>query len=108
MDPALSRPGRVDLKVKIDHCSDYQLTELFRRFFGAIEPRAATGAAAPAGPPESSKADSALSIDSLAAEFVQAVRRTGRPASPAQVQAHFLLYKKDPRAAVRTAGSLNA
>ena len=114
MDAALSRPGRVDLRVKVDHCSDHQLAELFRRFYGAREPRAATSAATPAagvsasaGSAKVPEADDAL-VESLAAAFVQAVRRTGRPASPAQVQAHFLLYKKDARAAVRTAETLNA
>lgn len=105
LDAALSRPGRVDLKVKIDHCSDYQLSELFRRFYGALEPRAATGSPTASASTESRAADSAL-IESLATAFVQSVRRTGRHASPAQVQAHFLLYKQDPRAAVRTAEAL--
>eukprot|EP01100_Stratorugosa_tubuloviscum_P014119 TRINITY_DN737_c7_g1_i1.p1 TRINITY_DN737_c7_g1~~TRINITY_DN737_c7_g1_i1.p1 ORF type:complete len:217 (-),score=74.57 TRINITY_DN737_c7_g1_i1:69-719(-) len=37
LDPALIRPGRVDLKVKIDLATPYQLSEMFVKFFPDID-----------------------------------------------------------------------
>lgn len=34
LDPALIRPGRVDLKELIDDATSHQVSELFRRFYG--------------------------------------------------------------------------
>lgn len=34
LDPALIRPGRVDLKELIDDATPHQVSELFRRFYG--------------------------------------------------------------------------
>jgi len=33
LDPALVRPGRVDLRLKIGHCNEDQIQRLFRNFF---------------------------------------------------------------------------
>ena len=35
LDPALLRPGRCDVQVKIDNASEKQIIEIFRRFFPA-------------------------------------------------------------------------
>ena len=33
LDPALTRPGRVDLKLELGHCRPPEISKLFRRFF---------------------------------------------------------------------------
>ena len=33
LDPALIRPGRVDFKSYIGHCTDYQLRKMFQKFY---------------------------------------------------------------------------
>ncbi|EGG24904.1 AAA ATPase domain-containing protein [Cavenderia fasciculata] len=35
LSPALIRPGRIDVKVKFDYATTYQVTQMFNRFFGA-------------------------------------------------------------------------
>lgn len=37
LDPALIRPGRVDLKEIIEDATPYQASELFRRFYGGAD-----------------------------------------------------------------------
>lgn len=37
LDPALIRPGRVDLSVLIDDATPAQAKKLFRRFYGRVE-----------------------------------------------------------------------
>ncbi|KAK7103843.1 mitochondrial chaperone BCS1-like [Littorina saxatilis] len=71
LDPALVRPGRVDMKELVDHCTDYQLTQMFLRFY-----------------PEEP--------ESHAAEFARLVISTGKPVSAAQVQGFFMMHKTDP------------
>lgn len=68
MDPALIRPGRVDVKVLIDYCSDYQLQNMFLRFY-ADEP------------------------EHRAAEFAEKVKQKLGQVSPAQVQGFFMFHK---------------
>eukprot|EP01133_Synstelium_polycarpum_P013685 gene13685-16122_t len=36
LSPALIRPGRVDIKIKFDYASKYQVTQMFDRFFGDV------------------------------------------------------------------------
>ncbi|KAK3792271.1 hypothetical protein RRG08_007350 [Elysia crispata] len=71
LDKALIRPGRVDLKQIIDFASEYQLTEMFRRFYPEQ--------------PESSAKTFSFSVLSL-----------DHPVSAAQVQGFFMLHKQDP------------
>jgi chaperone BCS1 len=40
LDPALVRPGRVDLQVKLDYASFHQMEELFMRFHPTQRPLA--------------------------------------------------------------------
>lgn len=74
LDPALIRPGRVDLKEYVGHCSPHQLEQMFFRFYGLNEEMAV-----------------------LAKEFVEQIVKQNRPVSPAQIQGFFMFHKlSDP------------
>ncbi|PNI70870.1 BCS1L isoform 8, partial [Pan troglodytes] len=81
LDPALIRPGRVDLKEYVGYCSHWQLTQMFQRFYPGQAP-------------------------SLAENFAEHVLRATNQISPAQVQGYFMLYKNDPVGAIHNAESL--
>lgn len=73
LDPALIRPGRVDVKEYIGPCSQYQIEQMFLRFYRDEK-------------------------DLLQAKtFAEAVEQCKKPVSPAQIQGYFMLYKQDPR-----------
>ena len=78
LDPALIRPGRVDVKQLIGWCSQQQIKRLFTKFF-----------------PEASgdQADS----------FCLKVLSGGRNISAAQIQTHLLLHKDDIKTAIEYA-----
>uniref|UniRef100_A0A5S6R657 Mitochondrial chaperone BCS1 n=1 Tax=Trichuris muris TaxID=70415 RepID=A0A5S6R657_TRIMR len=42
LDPALIRPGRVDVKQHVSYCTDYQLETMFARFYPGEDPSMAT------------------------------------------------------------------
>lgn len=68
LDPALIRPGRVDVKEYIGWCSPYQLEMMFLRFYkGARE---------------------------QAKQFADTVAAQAKPVSPAQIQAYFMFHKQ--------------
>jgi len=69
LDPALIRPGRVDIKEFIGHCTRYQLEQMYRRFYN--------------GP----------GVDSFATQFADNVEKFNKPVSPAQVQGYFMIHK---------------
>lgn len=71
LDPALIRPGRVDLKSYVGYCSEHQLLEMFNRFYKHEE----------------------LDEVNCAQKFTNAVIKTGRPVSPAQIQGYFMKHK---------------
>ena len=71
LDKALIRPGRVDLKEMIGFASEYQLIEMFRRFYPEQ--------------PESRAKDFSASVVSLEYQV-----------SAAQIQGFFMLHKHDP------------
>ncbi|XP_030383526.1 mitochondrial chaperone BCS1 [Scaptodrosophila lebanonensis] len=68
LDPALIRPGRIDLKEYIGHCTHFQLKEMFKKFYG---------------PHENTKAN----------EFADRVISFHHPVSPAQIQGFFMKHK---------------
>ncbi|KAI7871888.1 BCS1 N terminal-domain-containing protein [Spinellus fusiger] len=78
LDPALIRPGRVDLKEYLGNASDYQLRMMFMRFYGPCS--------------------------DLADAFVARVR--GHSVSTASLQGHFVYYKDQPEKAIAHADSL--
>lgn len=81
LDPALIRPGRVDVKEKIDWATEYQLRQMFQRFY----------------PDQSSAA---------AQKFAQTILAHGKPVSMAGVQGLFMFYKNDPAAVISNTDTL--
>lgn len=75
LDSALTRPGRVDIKVLIDNASDNQIRRAFNRFY-----------------PNDSQ---------LTEEFLAHVRSDPRPVSMARIQAHFLLHRDNALDTIR-------
>lgn len=76
LDPALIRPGRVDFRQQIGHCSREQLRKMFANFY-------------PDSTPEEAQ------------EFSAAV--DGGEVSAAQVQGFFMFFKQSGRAAIENA-----
>ncbi|XP_017786459.1 PREDICTED: mitochondrial chaperone BCS1 [Nicrophorus vespilloides] len=76
LDPALIRPGRVDLKEHIGWCSQEQLEQMFLRFYKT----------------ENSGIN--------AASFAEKVVSFNKPVSPAQVQGYFMFHKRASEAEV--------
>lgn len=70
LDPALVRPGRVDLKEYIGYCTEHQLEEMFKRFYMTDRPE-------------------------LPCQFASDVLKLCPNVSPAQVQGFFMRHKKD-------------
>ncbi|KAJ7405245.1 Mitochondrial chaperone BCS1 [Willisornis vidua] len=81
LDPALVRPGRVDLKQYMGHCSRWQLSCMFQRFYPE-QPLAA------------------------AEQFAEQALAVSKQISAAQVQGHFMLYKMDPEGAILNISSI--
>ena len=82
LDPALIRPGRVDLRVLIDNVSPSQAKNLFLKFYDGQE-------------------DYAEEFKSLISTL-----DPNRTISAAQLQGHFVLYKDSPADAVKNFKSL--
>ncbi|VDP91014.1 unnamed protein product [Echinostoma caproni] len=109
LDAALIRPGRVDMRVHIDHCNRFQLERMFSRFYPS-SPTAPT--ISKVGPGDnfcglgatdlSSPTDKSHpvpdDIHPLASQF--AAQLEGVTVSSAQVQGYLLLYKDNPTGAL--------
>lgn len=74
LDPAILRPGRIDYRMLIDNASEYQIREMFLRFYEG----------------EENKAE----------QFVNKSRELGVSISTAQLQGLFVYNKNDPDAAL--------
>lgn len=77
LDPALIRPGRIDMKEYLGNATDYQIRQMFLRFY---------------------------EDETLADQFVEKLR--GKDISTASLQGHFVYYKDKPKEAVDQADSL--
>lgn len=77
LDPALIRPGRVDVKEYLGYASPYQMRQMFLRFYGGLEENAAT--------------------------FAQILSDYNKPLSTAYLQGLFVSNKEDPGSALREA-----
>jgi len=82
LDPALIRPGRIDVKREISHVTSSQLASMFIRFY-------------PDSPPE------------MAREFAAEALKTQDALSAAQVQALFMFYKENPEHALKMANIIH-
>lgn len=76
LDPALIRPGRVDVKEYVGYCTRHQLEQMFMRFYAGEE-----GA-------------------KNAKVFADNVLQEGRNVSPAQVQGYFMIHKMSDQVTV--------
>jgi chaperone BCS1 len=76
LDPALVRPGRVDLKEHVGYATKQQLIRAFARFY----PQAAT---------------------EMSVEFADRTSACSQTVSMAQVQGYFLLFKDEPDQALQ-------
>ena len=77
LDPALIRPGRVDMKEYLGNASDLQIRQMFMRFYDDKK---------------------------LADAFV--AKTSGKDISTASLQGHFVYYKDKPQEAVDQAETL--
>ncbi|KAH7339137.1 P-loop containing nucleoside triphosphate hydrolase protein [Rhizoctonia solani] len=84
LDPALSRPGRMDVKVEYSHSTQWQAEQLFRLFY-----------------PLESDAEKGL-IDQHAQAFASAV--PPQKLSVAQLQGYLMRYKGEPEQAAKDVG----
>uniref|UniRef100_A0AAF5HYV2 Mitochondrial chaperone BCS1 n=1 Tax=Strongyloides stercoralis TaxID=6248 RepID=A0AAF5HYV2_STRER len=76
LDPALIRPGRVDVKEYFGYCTPKMIEQLFDRFYGEM----------------------ALTEDRT--KFVEIVSKFSGDVSPAQIQGLLLMYKDKPKEAI--------
>ncbi|XP_048339539.1 mitochondrial chaperone BCS1 isoform X3 [Sphaerodactylus townsendi] len=81
LDPALVRPGRVDLKQYVGYCSQWQLVRMFQRFYPEQQP-------------------------AMAQQFAEQAPVVSDQISAAQVQGHFMQYKADPDGAIKNMQAL--
>jgi mitochondrial chaperone BCS1 len=81
LDPALIRPGRVDVKEYFGHATPHQMKAMFLRFYGGPEGRAQ--------------------------EFANIVSRGPEPVSTAFLQGLFVSHKEQPEAALKEARGIS-
>ncbi|XP_043681669.1 mitochondrial chaperone BCS1 [Vespula pensylvanica] len=79
LDPALVRPGRVDVKEYIGWCSCTQVEQMFLRFYKS---------------PDNVTRD-------MAKQFANEVMAQKKNVSPAQIQGFFMFHKNDPEKVIK-------
>jgi chaperone BCS1 len=91
LDPALIRPGRVDVKMLLDNVTEAQARVMFLRFY-----------------PDANKlADEFINkIFSVPSNADPSVSPITRRCSPAQLQGHFVFHRDSPQGAVDSAHTL--
>lgn len=94
LDPAFTRPGRVDMKVYIGHATDSQLARAFERFY----------------PPElgGPRGSSFVKAINAVRKQVKLPKRKGLDLSMADIQSYFLFHKDKPDEAISHVGELIA
>lgn len=94
LDPALTRPGRVDMKVYIGYASNDQLARSFEKFY----------------PPEVGGLDGASFVKAIemARKQYKLPKRKKLDLSMADIQSYFLLYKDKPDEAIKHVDELLA
>ncbi|KAJ3276920.1 hypothetical protein HK104_003582 [Borealophlyctis nickersoniae] len=105
LDPALIRPGRIDLQIYFDNATKAQVRQLFVQFFPHTSPP-------PVQSSSSSSSTSASSspsftddeLEELATRFAEAIPE--RKFSMAKVQGFLMKFKGEPAEAVRRVGEL--
>ena len=75
LDPALIRPGRIDVRLLIDYATEYQVQKMFEKFYPGTGP-------------------------SVCKTFAESVQRMASPVSLAALQGYFLLFKDRPEDAL--------
>ena len=95
LDPALIRPGRVDVQEEFGRASWQQTYRLFRNFYAPRTDDPVADAAADAAWP---------TLDAHARAFADAI--PPRAFSVASIQGHMIEYRRDPAAAVAAVGRL--
>ncbi|KAL9070789.1 MAG: hypothetical protein Q9157_005691 [Trypethelium eluteriae] len=115
LDPALVRPGRVDMKVEFGHAGREQARELFERMFDGADEYAVGGASRPGSPKspaggfpkgEEDHKDGVAVEAELAKEELRGLARRfaeqvpDKRFTPAEIQGFLLTRRKDPVKAV--------
>lgn len=73
LDPAMIRPGRVDVKEYIGYCTRHQLEQMYRRFYNGPD------------------------VDKCAKQFADNVLNEKKNTSPAMIQGYFMIHKLSPQ-----------
>ncbi|XP_021958577.1 probable mitochondrial chaperone bcs1 [Folsomia candida] len=79
LDPALIRPGRVDVKICIDYATEDQIRKMFARFYPHVEPQV---------------------VKEMCLKIQKGLKKSRKKASMACLQSLFILHKDNPNDAV--------